>query len=312
MILSALAFKNYKISTLIGSGALLLWAVEPLLVSELINVPAFEALTIVFISCFLLTAIRITMLRRWKIILRQNVFVWIFGVITICGSDLCYLLGSKLAPIAHIDLIDYLWPCLIVVWISFLPNEKFRTYSILGTILGFIGIFQLCFSNEMLHNMQASRLLGYGIAMFGICLWGGYSIFSKYHKNVPNDMMGIYCGVGALVCLGIHLHLETTVVPECNEVGMAVVLGLAGPGLAYQLWDHGVKHGNVGLLSTGCYLARIAALILLVYFGKEPFSKELVIAGVLAFLGIFIGHLDNCKLFKTNKKTIEVDCQPTP
>ena len=61
MILGALAFKNYNISTLIGSGALLLWAFEPLLVSELINVPAFEALTIVFISCFLLTAIRITM-----------------------------------------------------------------------------------------------------------------------------------------------------------------------------------------------------------------------------------------------------------
>ncbi len=291
--MSVIALENHKNSTLIGSGALLLWAVEPLVVSELINVPLFEILAIVFTSCFLLTAIRITILRRWKIILQQKLFVWIFGVFAICGSDLCYLVGAKLAPIAHVDLIDYLWPCLIVVFLGFLPNEKFRITSILGAALGFIGVFQLCISNEMLQDVHnAGIILGYVIAIFGVCLWGGYSIFSKYHKHIPNDMVGIYCGVGALICIILHLFLEDTVVPQCSEIGMAITLGLAGPGLAYQLWDYGIKHGNISILSTGCYFARVSALTLLVCFDKEPFSRELVIACVLTCLGVFIGNLD--------------------
>lgn len=293
--MSAPACKNYTTSTLIGSGALLLWAIEPLLVSELIDLPLFEALFIVFSSCFVLTAVKATILGRWKILLQQKLFVWLFGLLTICGSDLCYMLGARLAPIAHIDLIDYLWPCLITLFVSFLPNEKFRTYSIIGAVLGFIGIFQLCCSGEVVSNdtIQSARFLGYAIAVLGICLWGSYSIFSKYNKQVPNDMMGIYCGVGAVICLILHLVLEKTVTPDFEEVSMAVILGLSGPGLAYQLWDYGIKYGSLGILSTGCYFARVFALMLLVYFGKEPFSKELVIAGILATFGIFISSLDN-------------------
>lgn len=305
--MSASALKNYKNSTIVGSGALVLWALEPLVISELINIPLFEALTIVFFSCFLLTAVKITILRRWKNIFHQKILVWILGVTAICGSDLCYMLGAKLAPIAHIDLIDYLWPCLLTVIISFLPNEKFRKYSILGAILGFIGIFQLCFTNDLANTVSTTipvgRFLGYAIAVLGVCLWGGYTLFSKYNKQVPNDMVGIYCGVGALISLCLHLMFESTIIPECNEIWMAVLLGLAGPGLAYQLWDHGVKHGSVNILSTGCYFARVFALMLLVYFDKEPFSKELVVAGVLTTFGMFISSLDNFK-FITNKKEL--------
>lgn len=294
--MSVLSNKNNNIGTLIGSGALLLWAFEPLIVSELINIPLFETLTIVFFSCFLLTSIRTTLLGRWHVIFKQKLFVWIFGVMAICGSDLCYIYGAKLAPIAHVDLIDYLWPCLIVVGIGFLPNEKMRKYSIYGAILGFIGIFQLCVSNETLQNLQITWLFGYGLAVLGVCLWGSYSVFSNYNKDIPNDMIGLYCGVGALICWIIHLYVEPTIIPAYNEVGMAIVLGLAGPGLSYQLWDYGVKFGNINILSAGCYFTRVFALVLLVYFGKEPFSKELVVAGILACLGMFISNIDNFKL----------------
>lgn len=307
--MGAVALKNYKNSTIIGSGALILWALEPLVISELINIPLFEALTIVFISCFVLTAIKITIFGTWHVILKQKLLIWIVGIISICGSDLCYMLGAKLAPIAHIDLIDYLWPCLITVVISFLPNEKFRTYSICGAILGFIGIFQLCFTgNDHITNIivinHIYRFIGYAIAILGICLWGGYTLFSKYHKQVPHDMVGIYCGIGAIISFIIHLFCEHTVIPQFNELGMAVMLGLAGPGLAYQLWDHGVKYGNVSILSTGCYFARVFALMLLVYFDKEPFSPQLVVAGILTTFGMFISTLDSFNLTVSNKSKI--------
>lgn len=292
--------KNHKIPTLVGSAALLLWTVEPLVVSELINIPIFEALTIVFSSCFILTAIRLVIIKKWKIILQQKWYVWVAGFIAICGSDFCYIFASHFAPIAHVDLIDYLWPCLLVIIVGFLPNEKVRVFPIIGALLGLLGVFQLCFAGQSILEgvYNSSHMLGYGIALFGICCWGGYSLFSKYNLQIPSDMMGIYCGIGALTSLVMHLCIETTVVPTCSEVSMAIMLGLAGPGLAYQLWDYGVKYGNISILSTGCYFARVCGLVLLVFFDKEPFSKELVIACILTFLGMLIGNIDKIDIKK--------------
>ncbi len=290
--------KNYKMPTLIGSGALLLWAVEPLLVSELMNIPIFEALTIVFFSCFILTAIRLIFTNKWKIIFQQKWYVWLVGLITICGSDFCYIYASHFVPIAHVDFIDYLWPCLLVVCVGFLPTEKFRIFTVFGACLGLIGFWQLCFVDHgiLVGDLYSSHIFGYGIALLGICCWGGYSLFSRYHKDIPTDMMGAYCGVGACISLILHLLLENTIVPASYEVTMAIMLGLAGPGLAYQLWDYGIKHGSISILSTGCYFARVCALILLVFFDKEPFSKELVIAATLTFVGMLIGNVDNINI----------------
>lgn len=291
-----------KIPTLIGSGALLLWAIEPLLVSELVNIPVFEALTIVFASCFLLTTIRLIITNKWQKIFQQKWYVWLIGAITICGSDFCYIYASHFAPIAHVDFIDYLWPCLLVIGIGFLPSERFRIFSIIGACVGLIGFFQLYFADQTLLSEQYhSYIFGYGIALLGICFWGGYSIFSKYHIEIPTDMMGAYCGIGALFSLIIHLCIETTVIPDSSEIGMAVMLGLAGPGLAYQLWDYGVKHGSISILSSGCYFARVCALIILVFFDKEPFSIELIIAVILTFSGILISNMDQFK-FKNQIK----------
>lgn len=294
---------NNNAHTTIGLGALFLWVIEPLVVSELEGFPIFESLTIVFASCFLLTALRITLAKRWGAVLRQPVLAWIFGVAGICGSDFCYVLAAYTAPIAQVDLIDYLWPCIFVLFIGFIPSQKFSWKYVIGSIFGLLGVMQLIHGDGVL-GVNPNYALGYLLAIYGVVIWGIYSVFSCHHKDVPTDMIGVYCGVGAVITFCLHLNLETTVVPSLKQGGMALTLGLAGPGLAYQLWDHGIKFGNAKLLSVLCYLARIMAMGLLVWFGKEPFSDSLVTACVLTILGVVICTIDDSwlKAFTENFK----------
>lgn len=305
-----------KLSTWIGAGALLLWVIEPLLVSELIGFPLFEALFLIFTTCFIVTAIRITVTKQWHDILKQPIFVWAFGTIAICGSDFCYILGAHCAPIAHIDLIDYMWPCFIIFFIGFLPNQKFSFKYLIGAILGFIGILQLITYDNQIDQMYIPSYWGYLLAFFGVIIWGAYSTYSSYHKEkLPVAMIGLYCGIAALICGILHVTLETTVTPTLSQGLMTITLGLVGPGLAYQLWDYGMKFGNARLLSVSCYFARIMSMALLVWFNKEPYSNTLVIACILAITGVFISSVDErwlkdlvfFKFFKTkfNKKLIE-------
>lgn len=277
-------------ATLLASGALLLWAIEPLVVSELQDLPLFESLTIIFSACFLLTATRVTLAGNWKRILEQPVFVWIFAVLGICGSDFAYMLGANIAPVAHIDLIDYIWPFFIIVFVGFLPNEKFKIRPIIGGILGLAGVLCMLFGDSL--GIKSSYCSGYILALVGVLLWGLYLTYSRLKPETPSDMVGIVCGLGALICLVLHLKLETTMIPTFTQGTYALLLGLAGPGLAYQLWDYGMKFGDAAWLGASCYFARMLGMTLLVLFGKEPFSTKLILSLALASAGVFISSAD--------------------
>jgi len=281
--------KSSSRATLIASGALVLWALEPLVVAELEGFPLFESLTLVFSSCFILTSIRVTISGKWQAILRQPLFVWLFGLLAICGSDFAYMLGAYTAPIAHVDLIDYLWPFLVIVFIGFSPNENFSYQSFWGALCGFAGVVYMLAGGEGFNH---AHVLGYGLALVGMLIWGFYSAYSRKKPDVPSDIVGIICGLGAIITLILHLNLERTVMPSSSQAGLAILLGLAGPGLAYQLWDYGMKFGNATWLSACCYFARMSAMALLVFFGKEPLSPHLLIACALATLGVVISSVN--------------------
>jgi len=121
-----------KICNLFGIFALLFWTIEAVIVSGLARLPLFEILTFVFCASFLLTAIRLTLTKRWHIVKKQPFWVWPVGVLGICGSDLVYIWAFEYAPAAHVDLIDYTWPFLVIVFSCFLPNEKLKVRDILG------------------------------------------------------------------------------------------------------------------------------------------------------------------------------------
>lgn len=280
--------KLVRSHTFIGSGALLLWIVQPLLVTELEGFPLFEALTIIFGSGFLISAIRITLAKRWRVILKQPLFVWILGVVGICCGDFCYLLGAYSAPVAHIDLIDYIWPCLFVVIVSFFPNQKFSWKYLLGSFVGLFGVCLLISGGNFSSGFHTEFVIGYLLATYGVLVWGLYSMYSCYRTEIPTDMVGVYCGIGAVITAILHVKFEATVMPTSSQTLMTVVLTLAGPGFAYQLWDHGIKYGNARLLGTMSYLARVLAISLLVWFGKEPFTNSLVAACILTVVGVVI------------------------
>jgi drug/metabolite transporter (DMT)-like permease len=260
-------------------------------------------LTIVFASSFVVTAIRITITKKWRQIFQQPLFLWLIGSAFICGSDLAYILGADCAPIAHVDLSDYLWPCFVVLFISLLPKEKFQGHQIVGALFGMLGVLILLTRGQGLVGFNLDFSFGYVLALYGALLWGAYAALSRHYNAAPTEMVGMYCGVGALVCFILHLACEVTVIPSGNDCFLSIFLGATGAGIAYQLWDQGVKFGNFRLLSSLTYLARVIGMLLLVMFGKEPFSWALVAAVVLSCVGIFLSSVENFN-FRKIMKTI--------
>lgn len=284
------------LSTLLGCIAIIAWSLEAVLVAGIESIPTCQAMTIIFGAGFVFTAIRMLIKGNWKVVKGHSKWIWLVGILGVCGSDFAYVLAFKFAPAAHVDLLDYLWPFLVIVFSGFLPNEKHSVKHLLGGIIALGGLYILINHDQEIIGYEHYQLVGYGIAILGAVFWGGYTVLSRHFKSTPPEMIGLYSGIGMVISMLAHLKLETTVIPNTSEWIICITLGLTGAGIAYQLWDYGIKNGNINLLSSLTYLTPAISMWMLVSFGRQDMSWQLVIACGLVVIGVLIGNLDPKKM----------------
>lgn len=280
-----------SLPTTIGCGALLVWSLYAFVVSEIIiSLPIFQTLFLMFAISFLAMAVRLTVLKRWHL-LKQPLIVWIVGVIGVCGSDVAYITAAKYAPPAHVDFIDYLWPFLVIIFSSFLPKERFTVQHIIAGSLGFLGVFLLLSGGDGLLGFKVEYVWGYFFAFLAALIWSAYTIINRWYQDMPTEMVGMFCGVGAIICLVIHGGFETWVMPTFAQSLWVGLLGLSS-GVAYLFWTYATQKGNIKLLGVLAYFTPIISMGLLVSSGKEPMSVVLVFACVLVIAGVIVGSVD--------------------
>src|SRR5690606_6540394 len=78
-----------------------------------------------------------------------------------------------------------------------------------------------------------------------------------------------------------HLAWEPWSPPEGLAWLAVLALGLGPMGLAFFVWDIGVKQGDIRLLGALAYLAPLLSTLLLVAFGRAAASSTVVLACLL-------------------------------
>ena len=110
-------------------------------------------------------------------------------------------------------------------------------------------------------------------------VWASYSIASRFLKTTPTEAVAGFCLATAALAAICHLAFETTVWPaKASEAAAIVGLGLGPVGLAFYLWDYGVKHGDIRLLGVAAYAAPVLSTLLLVLAGFAPATASLGLA----------------------------------
>ena len=284
-------------ATATGVVAILLWGMLALLTSYCNRIPAFELTAITFAFAFVIGIVYFVRSGCDWSQLKQPVGVWITGVIGLFGYHALYFAAMKSAPAIEVSLIAYLWPILIVVFSSLLPNEKLRWFHLGGAALGFLGIALLLLAKGA-FQVVTRYAVGYAFALLCAVIWSGYSVISRRQKSVPMVMTGAFCGVTALLSLICHFLFEETVIPSAYEWLPVLALGIGPVGIAFFAWNYGMKHGNIKLLGTLSYLAPLISGTMLVCFGKSDFSWRLLAAGVLIMAGAMLSAADKLRMMK--------------
>ncbi len=271
-------------ATSIGFVAVLLWSLLALFTVGTSPVPPLQLTAICFSIGGVIGLIWTGCYGSFRQLMQISWRIYVFGTAGLFGYHFLYFSALRSAPAAEAGLIAYLWPLLIVLFSGLLPNETLKRGHIVGAVISFAGAAMIVLNGGT--GFQADAMVGYGLALLCALTWAGYSVLSRRLGNIPTDSVAIFCLATALLSALAHLALETTVWPQ-TTVGWASIaaLGLGPVGLAFYVWDIGVKHGNIQLLGVASYAAPLLSTFVLIAAGIADATWALLLAALLITSG---------------------------
>lgn len=218
----------------------------------------------------------------------QPWYLWLIGASTITISKISFVLAFRYAPAAQVDLINYLWPIMVVVFSSFLSRERLSIAHVIASCFGFLSIYVLFSDDHGYIYFQNQHAIGYFLALLAALFWAFYSMFSRHQQNSSPILIGAYTGITALLSLIVHVFYESSVLPTALEWVQLMIFGIGLSGLAYSLWDKGIKSGNFKLLTIFSYFTPLCSIFALILFGYATWSYSLLGSCFLMIIATFI------------------------
>ncbi|MBR0717401.1 DMT family transporter [Bradyrhizobium liaoningense] len=280
-----------RTATLIGLTAVLLWSLLAVMTVATGTVPAFQLAAMTFAIGGLVGLLTWIGRSEAAASLRQPPVVWAVGIGGLFGYHALYFLALRFAPPAEAGLLNYLWPLLIVLFSSFLPDERLAIHHVIGALLGLIGTVTLFAGNT--SGFDPGAVPGLIAAFIAAFVWATYSVLSRRLKAVPTDAVAGFCLATAVLAAVMHALLETTVWPQTTLQWLAVLaLGIGPVGAAFYAWDIGMKRGDIRVLGAASYATPLLSTGFLIAVGYAKASANIAIAAILIAGGGLIAAKD--------------------
>jgi drug/metabolite transporter (DMT)-like permease len=248
-----------------------LWSALAALTTATRGIPPFELLALTFglggaLGCAWLLWPRGP---GWRA-LRQPAPAAALAIGALFAYHALYFVALRSAPPVEANLVNYLWPLLIVVFAALLPGVRVRGRQWLGTLLGLAGA-ALVVSGGRGVALRPEHVPGYLAALGAALTWSAYSVLNRRYAAVPSDTIAGSClAVGVLAALA-HALFESWVAPSAAQWLVIATVAVGPVGAAFWFWDRGTKHGDIALLGTLSYAAPLLSTALLLLAGRaEP------------------------------------------
>lgn len=272
---------------LLALGAIGLWSFLAFLGAQLSHLPPFLLVGIALCVCGLISAVR---LRSWRVPWKT----FIVGVGGIFGYHFLYFSAFQRAPAVEANLINYLWPLLIVLLSPlFLPGYALRLYHLAGAAVGLLGAGLIVTGGRL--QLDLAHLDGYLLAAGAAFAWSSYSLLTKRLPPFPTGAVGGFCFFSGLFSLGVYWLS----VPWPFETALGFqdwvylfLLGAGPMGAAFFVWDAALKRGDPRIIGSLAYLTPLTSTLVLVFLGRKPFTAVAALAMVLIVAGALIGSWD--------------------
>lgn len=262
---------------------ILLWSTLATLTSRITSVSPLVLVGLVLFFCGLGA---VPFWRQW----RAPLVTWLVTITAFLGYHLLLFSAFRHAPVLEANLINYLWPLMIILFTPvLLHNHPLHRQHLLAGLFGLIGTLLVMVDGTLLPRWD--YLPGYLLALAAAVTWGFYSVLSRRLPSAPAPVIGACCLFSGLLVPGyrppdrgpsaLGSDLEQRLVAD-HRFGRRPY----GHRLHYLVSGPARDPRRIGALA---YLTPLLSTLFLVLINGESLSLRHVVAGVLIIGGALLG-----------------------
>jgi drug/metabolite transporter (DMT)-like permease len=277
---------------LLALGAIVLWSSLATLGVALRHVPPFLltglALLVGGLIALPLSGFRLSV---WRVPLRTLVL----GVYGLFGYHFLLFLALRHAPAVQANLVNYLWPLLIVVLAPvLLPGLRLHWQHVVAALLGFAGAAVVILSGAQdgasaVANGLADGGWGYLAALAAAFMWATYSLLTRRVPAFPTAAIGGFAWVSGLLSLLCHALMEPSVSLSLRDWALVALMGLGPLGGAFFLWDKALKSGDARHIGVLSYLTPLLSTATLLWFSGGALTWSVGLAALMIVAAAWLG-----------------------
>ena len=267
-------------AVLCALGAIALWATLASLGVALAHVPPFLLTGLALVIGSVPTW---PLVRQWRI----PASTLALGVYGLFGFHFLLFIALRHAPAVEANLVNYLWPLLIVVLAPLLVRGvKWRFVHVAAALVGFLGAGLAIIGGR---GVSGGFAWGYVAALASAFIWATYSLLTRRVAHFPTAAIGLFGLVSGALALVCHALLEPTAQLSPRDWALIAVTGVGPLGAAFLLWDAALKRGDVSAIGVLSYLTPLASTLLLVLTSGRQLTGWIVAAAGLIVGAAVVG-----------------------
>lgn len=207
------------------------------------------------------------------------------GTLGLGGYHVLLFLAFDLAPLVEANLLNYLWPLLIVLLAAPMAGECLAPRTIASALLGLGGTVLVVGGTRFSADPAAAA--GYAAAIAAAITWAVFSNVLKSHPIEPRalPLSALLTSVGAAV----WALVERAPAPTPAAVAAGVYLGVLPLAGATVLWELGIRRGRVQVVGTLAYLTPLLSTLGVWLVLGRPLGTHAALGGVLILAGAALG-----------------------
>ena len=210
------------------------------------------------------------------------------GIYGLFGYHFLLFIALRHAPPVEANLVNYLWPLLMVVLAPLaLPGVQLRAVHVGAALLGFGGAVIAILGTAT--GGAGGWSWGYLPALGSAFIWASYSLMTRRVAPFPTAAIGLFGAVSGLLALACHWVLEPPAVLAAKDWLLLAAMGLGPLGASFFLWDRALKRGDARQIGILSYLTPLGSTALLLLVSGQPLTLSVGLAALLIIGAAVLG-----------------------